>query len=201
MIQEEEARREDEPAETRRNEPANEHGTGADAAATGEAPQGAGDADPATALAVAEAEAQAQRELALRTAAELENVRRRAERDVENAHRYGTERFARELLAVKDSMEMGLQAAEEGAGPDAKAVLEGFSATLKLMNQCFEKYGIAEVNPVGEAFNPELHEAMATQPSAEQAPDSVLMVVQKGYVLHERLLRPARVIVARASEE
>jgi molecular chaperone GrpE len=111
------------------------------------------------------------------------------------------ERFARELLAVKDSMEMGLQAAEEAAGPDAEAVLEGFSATLKLLSQCFEKSGIAEVNPLGEAFDPALHEAMATQPSAEQPPDSVLMVVQKGYLLHDRLLRPARVIVARPLEE
>ena len=84
---------------------------------------------------------------------------------------------------------------------DAAAVAEGFSATLKLLNQSFEKHGIAEVNPLGETFDPELHEAMATQPSADQAPDSVLMVVQKGYVLNERLLRPARVIVARAVEE
>jgi molecular chaperone GrpE len=201
MIQEEEARREDEPAETRRQESAGEAGAEAGFDTVGEAPGEAGDADPAAALAAAEAEAQAQRELALRTAAELENVRRRAQRDVENAHRYGVERFARELLAVKDSMEMGLQAAEEGAGPDAEAVVEGFSATLKLLGQCFEKSGIAEVNPLGEAFDPELHEAMATQPSAEQAPDSVLMVVQKGYVLHDRLLRPARVIVARAVDE
>ena len=201
MIQEEEARREDEPAETRRNEPATGSGSATDAAEPGEAPQAANETDPAAALAAAEAEARSQRELALRTAAELENVRRRAERDVENAHRYGVERFARELLAVKDSMEMGLQAAEEGAGPGAEAVLEGFSATLKLLKQCFEKSGIAEVNPLGEAFDPELHEAMATQPAAEQAPDSVLMVVQKGYVLHDRLLRPARVIVARALDE
>ena len=201
MIQEEEARREDEPAETRCNEPTAENGAAPDSAASGEAPQSANDAAPTAALEAAEAEARAQRELALRTAAELENVRRRAERDVENAHRYGVERFARELLAVKDSMEMGLQAAEESAGPDAEAVLEGFSATLKLLNQCFEKSGIAEVNPLGEVFDPELHEAMATQPATEQAPDSVLMVVQKGYVLHNRLLRPARVIVARAPDE
>jgi molecular chaperone GrpE len=201
MIQEEEARREDEPAEAQRHESASGEQPATDSDIAGETPGNAEATDPAAALEAAESEARAQRELALRTAAELENVRRRAQRDVENAHRYGVERFARELLAVKDSMEMGLQAAEEGAGPDAEALLEGFSATLKLLTQCFEKSGIAELNPLGDAFDPELHEAMATQPSAEQAPDSVLMVVQKGYLLHDRLLRPARVIVARAVDE
>ncbi len=183
MVQEEEARREDEPAEVAQ-----------DAAVTDEA------SETAEALEAARAEAEAQRELALRAAAELENVRRRAERDVENAHRYGVERFARELLAVKDSMEMGLQSAAEG-GEGAAGVAEGFAATLKLLTQCFEKHGIAEVDPVGQPFDPELHEAMAMQPSDEAAANTVLMVVQKGYRLHERLLRPARVIVSRGADD
>ncbi len=183
MVQEEEARRQDEPGEA-----------ADDAAVTAET------ADPADALDALRAEADAQRELALRTAAELENVRRRAERDVENAHRYGVERFAKELLAVKDSMEMGLRSAAEG-GEVAAGVGEGFAATLKLLSQCFEKYGIAEVDPVGQPFDPEWHEAMAMQPSEEAAANTVLMVVQKGYRLHERLLRPARVIVSRGADD
>ena len=189
MIQDEEARRQDTPEqEQERDQPAA-------AAATGAGP----DAEaPGAALAEARAEAETQRELALRAAAELQNVRRRAERDVENAHRYGVERFARELLAVKDSLEMGLQAAEDGRDDDP--VVEGVRATLKLLEQCFEKQGIGEIDPAGSPFDPEAHEAMATQPSADTPPDTVLMVVQKGYRLHERLLRPARVIVARAAD-
>ena len=100
---------------------------------------------------------------------------------------------------------MGLKSAGEGEAADsaegADAVSEGFRATLKLLDQCFAKHGIEEVDPLGEAFNPELHEAMAMQPSAEVEANSVLMVVQKGYRLHDRLLRPARVIVARAADE
>jgi len=200
MIQEKEARREDEPGQ------ASEASEGATVGELLTPDGGEGsDSDVATALDAARAEAESQRELALRTAAELENVRRRAERDVGNAHRYGIERFARELLPVKDSMEMGLKSTGEGEtgeaadGPDA--VSEGFRATLKLLDQCFAKYGIEEVDPVGDAFDPELHEAMAMQPSAEVEANSVLMVVQKGYRLHDRLLRPARVIVARAVDE
>ena len=189
MIQNEEARRQD-TTEQEQEQPAPAAETGA----------GAETEDPGAgaALAEARAEAETQRELALRAAAELQNVRRRAERDVENAHRYGVERFARELLAVKDSLEMGLQATEGGRDDDP--VVEGVRATLKLLEQCFEKHGIGEIDPAGSPFDPEAHEAMATQPSADTPPDTVLMVVQKGYRLHERLLRPARVIVARAAD-
>jgi len=134
----------------------------------------------------------------LRTAAELENVRRRAARDVESAHRYGTERFARELLTVADSMEMGLQSIpdDQARGP----VAEGFQATLKQLEQCLAKFGIVAIDPLDEPFDPEEHEAIATQPVADQAPGKVLMVVQKGYRIHDRLLRPARVIVSREVE-
>jgi molecular chaperone GrpE len=134
----------------------------------------------------------------LRTAAELENVRRRAARDVESAHRYGTERFARELLTVADSMEMGLQSIpdDQAGGP----VAEGFRATLKQLEQCLAKFGIVAIDPLDEPFDPEEHEAIATQPVADQPPGKVLMVVQKGYRIHDRLLRPARVIVSREVE-
>ena len=152
-----------------------------------------------SALEEARAEAESARELHIRAAAELENVRRRAARDVENAHKYGVERLAAEMLGVKDSLEMGLDSARE-AGID-KVVEEGFDAVLKLLVQCLGKFGISEVNPDGEAFDPEFHEAMAAQPSTDVEPGVVLIVVQKGYRIHDRLLRPARVIVSRAAEE
>jgi molecular chaperone GrpE len=152
-----------------------------------------------SALEEARADAESARELHIRAAAELENVRRRAARDVENAHKYGVERLAAEMLAVKDSLEMGLDSARE-AGID-KAVEEGFDAVLKLLVQCLGKFGISEVNPDGDVFDPELHEAMAAQPSADVEPGVVLNVVQKGYRIHDRLLRPARVIVSRAVDE
>lgn len=151
------------------------------------------------ALEEARAEAADAREQHVRAVAELENVRRRTARDVENAHKFGVERLAAEMLVVKDSLEMGLEAGRE-AGAD-KGVEEGFEAVLKLLVQSLAKFGISEVNPDGEAFDPEFHEAMAAQPSAELEPGMVMNVVQKGYRIHERLLRPARVIVSRAVEE
>jgi molecular chaperone GrpE len=199
MIQNEEARQ-PEQAEQARAEPAEsgDDAPGADTVAEAVGATGGEAVDAAVALAAAQAQAEAERERALRAAAELENVRRRAERDVENAHRYGVERFARELLGVKDSLEMGLKSANEAG--DAAAVVDGLTATLKLLGQCFEKHGIEEIDPAGDAFDPDAHEAMATQPSDEAPANSVLLVVQKGYRLHERLLRPARVIVARAPD-
>lgn len=129
----------------------------------------------------------------LRAAAEVENVRKRAARDVENAHRFALEHFSTDLLSVKDSLEMGIAAAESA---DAESLLQGKEATLKLLTTVLERFGISEVDPEGEPFDPELHEAMTVQPSAEAEPGSVLTVIQKGYVLNGRLLRPARVIVA-----
>jgi molecular chaperone GrpE len=170
-------------------------GSPAETESTGQEPT-----DPVVMLETALQAAEAAREQQLRLAAELENVRRRAARDVERAHKYGVERFAAELLSVKDSMEMGLQSATEADSGAAPAVVQGFEATLKLLDQCLAKFGITLVDPDGEAFDPEFHEAMAAQPSADQEPGTVLLVVQKGYRIHERLLRPARVIVSRAAE-
>ena len=144
-------------------------------------------------LAAAEARALESRDLYMRALAELENVRKRASRDVEQAHKYAVDRFANDLVAVKDSLELGLMAAG-----DIDTLKAGTEATLKLFKKAFEKAGVIELDPLGEPFNPELHEAMAMQPSAEHVPDSVTQVVQKGYQLNGRLLRPARVIVARA---
>lgn len=129
----------------------------------------------------------------LRAAAELDNVRKRAARDVENARKFALERFARELLAVCDSLELGIAAGEEA---DASGLREGMEATLKLLLDTLEQFGIQEVDPQGEPFDPEFHEAMTMQPSAEAEPGSVLTVFQKGYTLNGRLLRPARVVVA-----
>ena len=130
----------------------------------------------------------------LRAVAETDNVRKRAQRDVESASRYAIERFAAELLDVRDSLELGIAA---GASAEPARLLEGMEATLRLLNRAFEKSGLSVVDPAGQPFNPEFHEAMATQPSADQPPGTVLAVVQKGYLLNGRLLRPARVLVAR----
>ncbi len=131
----------------------------------------------------------------LRAAAELENVRKRASRDVENARKFALERFARDLLEVRDSLEMGIAA---GSDAGADALLEGSSATLKQLSTTMAQYGVEELDPLGEPFDPELHEAMTMQPSTDAEPGSVLTVFQKGYTLNGRLLRPARVVVAQA---
>ena len=155
--------------------------------------EGQESAELQVALAAAEARALESKDLYMRALAEIENVRKRCARDVEQAHKYAVERFAADLVDVKDSLELGL--ANAGAGPDA--VRAGIEATLKLLTKAFEKAGLSEIVPLGEPFNPELHEAMVTQPTAEQPPNTVLQVVQKGYQLNGRLLRPARVIVSR----
>lgn len=140
-----------------------------------------------------QAEAEEQRQQCLRLAAELDNLRKRSAREQANARQFAIERFAGELLGVVDSLEMGVAA---GAGASAQALLEGSEATLRLLRATLEKHGVEVVDPEGEPFDPQLHEAMATQPSQTVEPDSVLEVVQKGYTLNGRLLRPARVIVA-----
>ena len=150
-------------------------------------------ADLQAALAAAEARALESRDMYMRALAEMENIRKRASRDVEQAHRYAVDRFANDLIGVKDSLELGLLAAG-----DPQTLRAGTEATLKLLAKAFEKNGVTEIDPVGQQFDPEQHEAMAMQPSAEHVPDSVTQVVQKGYALNGRLLRPARVIVAKA---
>lgn len=155
------------------------------------APVGEGDGVSAT-PAELQAKADENWERYLRTAAELENVRKRAARDVENAHKFALERFGKELLAVRDTLEMGL--AVESAS--VETLLEGSNATLKLLTATLERFGIEEVDPAGEPFDPDFHEAISMQPSDGVEPGSVVTVVQKGYTLNGRLLRPAMVIVA-----
>ena len=151
------------------------------------------------------AELEALRELAaanhdryLRAVAELENVRKRAARDVENARRYGLERLAQALLPVFDSMEAGLASAEQAS---AESLLDGKRATMRLLNAALEQVGIKELDPHGEPFDPAMHEAMAVAPSDDAEPGTVLEVFQKGYSIHDRLLRAARVVVAKEPAE
>ncbi len=147
------------------------------------------------ALAEAQQEAGSHKDQYLRIVAEMDNVRKRAQRDVENASRYGLEKFAVELLPVLDS----LQGAVSNAGrADAKSLAEGQEATLKLLVKAFERLNIRQINPAGEPFDPARHEAVMAQDSTTAEPNAVLQVVQPGFELGGRLLRPARVIVARA---
>jgi molecular chaperone GrpE len=150
------------------------------------------------ALAQAEENVRQQREQYLRGAAELDNVRKRAQRDIESAHRYALERFATELLPVRDSLELGVSSA---AASDPQSMLEGQQATLKLLERAFEKFSITRIDPEGKRFDPDLHEAVLMQEAPGAAPNSVLQVVQSGYELNGRLLRPARVVVAKAPAE
>ena len=162
---------------------------------------GQSDEDGEEAEAAALAEIAALREQAaanhdryLRAVAELENVRKRAARDVENARRYGLERLAQALLPVIDSLEAGLASAEQAS---AESLLDGKKATMRLLNSALEQVGIREVDPHGEPFDPALHEAMAMAPSEDAEPGTVMEVFQKGYSIHDRLLRAARVVVAK----
>jgi molecular chaperone GrpE len=171
----------------------NEHEGGARPAPPGTQEEGADDVGSLqAALAAAESRALESRDLYMRALAELDNVRKRAVRDVEHAHKFGLERVANDLIGVKDSLELGLASAAS-----ADALREGTRATLQLLSKALEKAGVTEIVPQGEQFNPELHEAMVMQPSAELVPNSIVQVVQKGYQLNGRLLRPARVIVAK----
>lgn len=136
----------------------------------------------------------------LRAKADLENTRRRLQRDVENAHKYAVEKFIQDLLPVIDSLEMGINAAKE-VDADIHKVKEGNELTLKMFNDCANKFGVEAIDPKGKPFNPEYHQAMSMQESSEQEPNTVLAVMQKGYLLNGRLVRPAMVIVAKAVEK
>lgn len=137
--------------------------------------------------------------LVLRTQAELENLRKRTARDLENAHKYGLEKFATELLAVRDSLEMGVDAATQETDP--VKLREGSELTLKMLSQAMEKFGVEQIDPQGAKFDPELHQAMSAQENAEVAPNTVIAVMQKGYTLSGRLIRPAMVMVSKAPGE
>jgi molecular chaperone GrpE len=144
----------------------------------------------------AEAKAKEHWDQLLRVKAEQENLRRRHEREVQNAHKYALERFSQELLPVIDSLEMGAEAAAS-EGATLEKVREGTELTLKMLISTMEKFGIQAVHPEGEPFNPEYHQAMSMLESPEHAANTVMNVMQKGYTLNERLIRPAMVVVSK----
>lgn len=152
-----------------------------------------------TALAKAEATVVEQKDSVLRARAEMENARRRADTEVEKARKFALERFAGELLPVVDNLERALQVADT-ENEQVKPLLDGVDLTLKSFISTIDKFGMKVIDPQGQVFNPELHQAMSMQESADVAPNTVIAVMQKGYELNGRLLRPAMVMVSRAPE-
>ncbi|WP_105168619.1 nucleotide exchange factor GrpE [Pseudoalteromonas sp. T1lg23B] len=140
-----------------------------------------------------------QQDSVVRAAADVENMRRRAAQDVEKAHKFALEKFANELLPVIDNLERAIEFSDR-ENETLKPVLEGIDMTLKSFSDAVAKFGVETVNPQGEAFNPELHQAMSIQPSNDVSPNTVLAVMQKGYTLNGRLLRPAMVMVSKEAE-
>jgi len=151
--------------------------------------------DLSAALAAAEAKAGENWNSYLRAVAEFDNFRKRTDREIDNARKFAVERFAQELVTVGDALEAGIKAGSANPGP---ALLEGAEATLRQLHRAFEKAGIKIIDPEGQPFDPEWHEAMVAQESGEHPANTVLSVIQKGYSLNGRLLRPARVVVSKA---
>ncbi len=132
----------------------------------------------------------------LRGQADQENIRRRAQKEVENAHKFALDKFATELLAVVDSLELGRQAMQGASGDSVAKLIEGTEMTLKLFLSVLEKFGVKAVGAAGEPFNPQLHQAISMQPSTDYPNNTLSAVMQKGYLLNERLIRPAMVMVS-----
>jgi len=151
--------------------------------------------DVSALLTEARAEADKNKDMALRVQADMENLRRRTRIDVESAHKYALEKFVNELIPVLDSMEMGIDAASKEEA-SAESIKEGLDMTFKLFLDVMQKFDVERVDPKGEKFDPQLHEAMTMIPSPEHDSNTVIEVFQKGYTLNERLVRAARVIVA-----
>ncbi|WP_338365109.1 nucleotide exchange factor GrpE [uncultured Pseudoalteromonas sp.] len=140
-----------------------------------------------------------QKDSVVRAAADVDNIRRRAAQDVEKAHKFALEKFANELLPVIDNLERAIEFSDK-ENETLKPVLEGIDMTVKSFNDAVAKFGVEIVNPQGEQFNPEFHQAMSIQPSNDVSPNTVLAVMQKGYTLNGRLLRPAMVMVSKAAD-
>jgi molecular chaperone GrpE len=171
------------------NQPAGEIAEQIDPAANGTAAPDA--------VAAAEARALESRNNYLRAVAVMENYRKRTDREIENTRKYAIERFAQELVPVSDALEAGIEAGSaNSAGP---ALLEGAKATLRELHRAFDKAGIKIIDPAGQPFDPAWHEAMVAQESALHPANTVMAVIQKGYSLNGRLLRPARVVVSKAA--
>jgi molecular chaperone GrpE len=151
------------------------------------------------ALVAAESQIVEQKDSVMRAIANADNARKRAEGEVDKARKFALERFAGELLPVADNLERALQVADP-TNEAIKPIVDGVEITLKSFNSTLEKFGMKVLDPQGEAFNPALHQAMSMQESTEMAPNTVIAVMQKGYELNGRLLRPAMVMVSRAPE-
>ena len=136
----------------------------------------------------------------LRVQAEMQNLRRRTEQDIEKAHKYSQEKFSTELLSVMDNLERALAAAANHEDDTVKAIYEGVDLTLKSFTDCFNRFHIEAVDPMGEPFDPQLHQAMTIIENGEVEPNTVLEVMQKGYTLHGRVIRPAMVVVSKEPE-
>ena len=188
--------------ETSENEAENtaEHPAGSSApddseVATEPGSEGAPEVDQ---LAQLEAEVEKYKDVALRAEAEMQNLRRRAERDVQNAHKFGTERLLQNLLPVLDSLEKAIETSEAVGQAEDDPQLEGIKLCSKLFNDVLTKEGMEALDPLGEPFDPNLHEALSMIENPDLEPNSVMTVIQKGYRLNERLVRPAKVMVSKA---
>ncbi len=160
-----------------------------------DAPEEGSESDQA--LDVALEQAQNAKDDLLRVQAEMQNLRRRTEQDIEKAHKYGQDKLCIELLAVMDNLERAQEAAINSEDEAIKAIREGVDLTVKGFADCFKKFNIETVDPLGEPFDPQLHQAMSMQENTESEPNTVIAVMQKGYTLHGRVLRPAMVMVSK----
>lgn len=156
------------------------------------------DEDLLARIASLEEQLAAAQDQALRAAADVQNARRRAEQEVTKAHKFALERFANDLLAVVDSLERGLELSSDD-DPAIKPMRDGMELTLKLFADTLERYQVVAVDPHGEPFNPDLHQAMTMEERDNVEPNTVIKVFQKGYTINERLLRPAMVVVSKAA--
>jgi molecular chaperone GrpE len=145
------------------------------------------------------AEVEKYKDIALRAEAEMQNLRRRAERDVQNAHKYGIERLLQNLLPVLDSLEKAVEVSEAAASDDDDPQLEGIRLCSKLFVDVLTREGVEALDPLGEPFDPNLHEALSMIENPDLEPNSVMAVIQKGYRLNERLVRPAKVMVSKSA--
>lgn len=180
------------PEEAQAEAETHEQATDSDAEASAE-----GGESLEQALEAALEQAQNAKDDLLRVQAEMQNLRRRTEQDIEKAHKYGQEKFSIELLAVMDNLERSLEAASNSDDETVNAIREGVDLTLKSFADCFSKFNIEAVDPLGEPFDPQLHQAMSIQENADAEPNTVIAVMQKGYTLHGRVIRPAMVMVSK----
>ena len=180
--------------------PTDEHDSAGSDAETGSAVD-SGEEDEPDEWEALRAENARLRDESLRAYADAENARKRAQTEISNARRFALEGFASELLNVRDSLDLAKSVDLDGAEGVVERVVEGLELTLKQLDSAFEQFSVFEISPeVGDKLDPESHQAMTLAPSSDVAPNHICQVIQKGYRLHDRLLRPARVIVAKAPE-